>query len=104
MNNYMKEGKCYYVYLLASKRNGTLYIGVTNDLFNRSFQHKSKQNSNSFTAKYKIDKLVYFEAYQYIQDAILRETQLKKWNRPWKIRLIEKDNPTWRDLFLDMID
>ncbi|MBU0880431.1 GIY-YIG nuclease family protein, partial [Patescibacteria group bacterium] len=63
----------YYTYILTNKRNGTLYIGVTNDLLNRSFQHKLKQNSNSFTAKYNIDKLVYFEEYQYIQDAILRE-------------------------------
>ncbi|MBU2250039.1 GIY-YIG nuclease family protein, partial [Patescibacteria group bacterium] len=58
----------YYTYILTNKRNGTLYIGVTNDLLNRSFQHKLKQNSNSFTAKYNIDKLVYFEEYQYIQD------------------------------------
>ena len=62
-----------------------------------------KQNPDSFTAKYNVNKLVYFEEYQYIQDAILRETQLKKWNRQWKIRLIEENNPTWRDLFLDMI-
>ena len=99
---YMKEGRQYYVYILANKRNGTLYIGVTNNLFNRSFQHKLKQDPKSFTAKYKIGKLIYFEEYQYIQDAILREKQLKKWNRRWKIRLIEKDNPTWRDLFIDM--
>ena len=74
---YMKEEKQYYVYILASKRNGTLYIGVTNDLFNRSFQHKLKQNPNSFTAKYNVNKLVYFGEYQYIQDAILKEKQLK---------------------------
>ena len=72
-------------------------------MFNRSFQHKLKQDPNSFTAKYKIDKLVYYEEYQYVQDAILREKQLKKWNRQWKVRLIEKENPTWRDLFLDML-
>ncbi|MEK7203011.1 MAG: GIY-YIG nuclease family protein, partial [Patescibacteria group bacterium] len=89
----------YYVCILTNKRNGTLYIGVTNDLLNRSFQHKLKQNPNSFTAKYKINKLVYFEEYQYIQDAILKEKQLKKWNRDWKIKLIEKENPTWTDLF-----
>lgn len=99
----MRREHLYYVYMLASKRNGTLYIGVTNNLFNRSFQHKLKQNPESFTAKYKVDKLVYFEEYQYIQDAILKETQLKKWNRQWKIKLIEKDNQTWRDLFLDML-
>ena len=99
----MSQEYIYYVYILSSKRNGTLYIGVTNDLFNRSFQHQLKQNPDSFTAKYNVNKLVYFEEYQYIQDAILRETQLKKWNRQWKIRLIEEKNPTWRDLFLDMI-
>ncbi len=99
----MQEARLYNVYILANKRNGTLYIGVTNDLLNRSFQHKLKQDPKSFTAKYKIDKLIYFEEYQYIQDAILREKQLKKWNRQWKIRLIENENPTWRDLFLDMV-
>ncbi len=99
----MKKAHIYYVYLLANKRNGTLYIGVTNTLFNRSFQHKLKQDPKSFTAKYKIDKLVYFEEYQYIQEAISREKQLKKWNRQWKVKLIEKENPTWRDLFLDML-
>ena len=99
----MNKEHLYYVYILASKRNGTLYIGVTNDLFNRSFQHKLKQNSDSFAAKYNVNKLVYFEEYQYIQDAILKEKQLKKWKRQWKINLIEKNNPAWRDLFLDMI-
>jgi len=100
----MSKNYIFYVYILASKRNGTLYIGVTKDLLNRSFQHKLKQDPESFTAKYKINKLIYFEEYQYIQDAILREKQLKKWNRQWKIKLIEKDNPAWRDLFLDMLD
>jgi len=99
----MSKNYIFYVYILASKRNGTLYIGVTNDLLNRSFQHKLKQDPKNFTAKYKIDKLIYFEEYQYIQDAILREKQLKKWDRQWKIKLIEKNNQTWRDLFLDMI-
>jgi len=98
----MKKEKYYYTYILASKRNGTLYIGVTNNLFSRSFQHKLKQDSNSFTAKYNISKLVYYEEHQYIQDAILREKQLKKWNRQWKINLIEKENSTWRDLLHDM--
>ena len=97
----MKKEKYYYTYILASKRNGTLYIGVTNNLFSRSFQHKLKQDSNSFTAKYNISKLVYYEEHQYIQDAILREKQLKKWNRQWKINLIEKENSTWRDLSKD---
>jgi len=99
----MSKNYIFYVYILSSKRNGTLYIGVTKDLLNRSFQHKLGQGSKSFTAKYKISRLIYFEEYQYIQDAILREKQLKKWNRQWKIKLIEKNNPTWRDLFLDML-
>ena len=102
-NNFLKN---FYIgdtaYILASKRNGTLYIGVTNNLFSRTFQHKLKANSNSFTARYNIDKLVYYEPYQYIQDAILREKQMKKWNREWKMELIEEENPTWRDLFNDM--
>ncbi|MDO8668638.1 MAG: GIY-YIG nuclease family protein [bacterium] len=99
----MHKGKQYYIYILANRRNGTLYIGVTNSLFNRGFQHRLKQDPGSFTAKYSVNKLVYFEEYQYIQDAILREKQLKKWNRQWKIRLIEKDNPVWRDLFIGML-
>ena len=99
---YKKEHR-YYLYILASGYNGTLYIGVTNNLLNRSFQHKLKEKKNSFTAKYNINRLVYCEIYQFIQDAILREKQMKKWKRQWKINLIEKENPTWRDLFNDMI-
>ena len=89
-----KKGKehRYFVYILASKKNGTLYIGVTNSLFSRSFQHKLKINPNSFSAKYNIIRLVYYEVYRYIGDAIKREKQLKKWKREWKIELIEKDN------------
>jgi putative endonuclease len=69
----MKEEKCYYVYILASKRNGTLYIGVTNDLLNRNFQHKIKQDKNSFTAKYNVNRLVYYEIFADIRDAITIE-------------------------------
>ncbi|MEA3463705.1 MAG: GIY-YIG nuclease family protein [Patescibacteria group bacterium] len=92
----------YYIYILSSKRNGTLYIGVTNSLLRRSFQHKLKENSKSFTARYNVTRLVYYETYGYIQNAIQREKQLKKWKCLWKIELIEQENPTWRDLFLDM--
>ncbi len=99
----MKKEHIYFVYILASKRNGTLYIGVTNSLFRRSFQHKLKENANSFTAKYNVNRLVYFETYHYVNDAIAREKQLKKWNRAWKIKLIEKENKAWRDLFYDMM-
>jgi putative endonuclease len=83
----MRREYLFYVYTLANKRNGALYIGVTNELFNRSFQHKLRQNPHSFTARHKIDKLAYFEECQYIQDAILREKQLKKWNRQWKNKI-----------------
>lgn len=103
IKNSMKEEKQYYTYILASERNGTLYIGVTNSLLNRSFQHKIRQDKNSFTAKYNVDKLVYYEIYKYVNDAIAREKQLKKWNRKWKMKLIEENNPTWRDLFKDML-
>jgi len=98
----MNKNHGYFVYILASERNGTLYIGVTNNLFSRSFQHKLKINPDSFTAKHNINKLVYYETYQYIQDAIQKEKQLKKWNRLWKLRIIEENNPTWKDLFIDM--
>jgi len=97
-----KKEHLYYVYILASKRNGTLYIGVTNNLFSRSFQHEMKTKQNSFTAKYNVNRLVYFEIYQYIQEAIHREKLLKKYNRKWKINLIEKENPAWRNLVLEM--
>ena len=93
---------CYYVYIFASRRNGTIYIGVSNNIFSRGFQHKLKVNTKSFTARYNVTKLVYFETYKYIQEAIAREKELKKLTRAEKIDLIEKDNPTWRDLFKDM--
>jgi putative endonuclease len=101
--NTMKEEKQYYTYILASERNGTLYIGVTNSLLNRSFQHKIKQDKDSFTAKYNVNKLVHYEVYKYVNDAIAREKQLKNWKREWKIELIEKENSHWRDLFEDML-
>ena len=91
----------FYVYILANQRNGTLYIGMTNNIINRSFQHKLKQDRKSFTAKYNTDKLVHYEFYQYVNDAIQREKELKRYKRQWKIELIEKGNPAWRDLFND---
>jgi putative endonuclease len=90
----------YYVYILASKKNGTLYIGVTNDLETRVLQHKQKINEG-FTSKYEVSSIVYFETFQYIDDAIRREKQLKKWNRQWKINLIEEENKNWLDLSQD---
>ena len=90
----------YYIYILASQKNGTLYIGVTNDLERRILEHKQKINEG-FTSKYDVNKLVYFESFQYINDAILREKRLKKWNRQWKINLIEEENKDWKDLSED---
>ena len=92
------EMKSYYVYILASKRNGTLYIGITNDLQKRTIQHKLKEVIG-FTRKYDVDKLVYFERFRDADSAILREKRLKKWNRKWKLRIIEEFNPDWEDLF-----
>ncbi len=87
----------YYVYILASRANGTLYIGVTNNLALRLSQHKSGRGSE-FARRYDVDRLVYVETYDTPSDAIRREKQLKKWNRAWKIELIEKSNPDWQDL------
>ncbi|HEY5690220.1 MAG TPA: GIY-YIG nuclease family protein [Candidatus Gracilibacteria bacterium] len=87
----------YYVYILASGKNGTLYIGVTGNLERRIYQHKT-QSVKGFTRKYQIDKLVHFEETDDISAAITREKQLKRWNRKWKMDLIEKDNPLWEDL------
>jgi putative endonuclease len=98
----MRQEKYYYVYILSNKRNGTLYIGVTNSLLRRTSQHKLKNNKNSFSSKYNTVKLVYYEIYGTAGKAIYREKCMKKWNRDWKIRLIEKQNPMWRDLFHDM--
>ncbi|WP_027565798.1 GIY-YIG nuclease family protein [Bradyrhizobium sp. URHA0013] len=88
----------YYVYILASKIGGTLYIGVTNDLIRRVAEHKSKV-IESFTEKYDVARLVYFEQFDDPENAIKREKRLKKWNRAWKVRLIEKSNPNSDDLY-----
>ncbi|RKY09336.1 MAG: GIY-YIG nuclease family protein [Planctomycetota bacterium] len=90
--------KQYFVYILASKRNGTLYIGVTNNLNKRVWQHKSGL-VDGFTKKYSVGMLVYYERFGNIDSAIVREKRLKKWNRKWKLELIEKFNPEWKDLF-----
>jgi putative endonuclease len=84
--------------MLASKRNGTLYIGVTSNLPKRVWEHKNNL-VGGFTKKYNIHNLVYFEQTENVQSALLREKQLKKWKRDWKIELIEKDNPEWKDLY-----
>jgi len=90
--------KTYYVYILASKRNETLYIGVTGNLIKRVYEHK-KGIIESFTKKYTIHNLVYYEKYGDVRNAIKREKQIKKWNRKWKLNLIEKENPNWDDLY-----
>ncbi len=87
-----------YVYILASKKRGTLYIGVTSDLVKRIFEHKNNF-VEGFTQKYHVHQLVYYEVFEDINNAILREKQLKKWNRVWKFELIENFNPEWRDLY-----
>ncbi len=88
----------FYTYMLASKRNGTLYIGVTNALARRTLEHKHGL-VDGFTKKYGVSILVYFETYDRIETAIAREKQLKGWNRAWKIKLIAKNNSGWNDLF-----
>ena len=87
----------YYVYILASKRNGTLYIGVTGDLIKRVGEHKQKV-VEGFTKRYNVSMLVWFEEGSDVYGAMSREKQIKKWNRDWKIRLIEESNPNWEDL------
>ena len=87
----------YYVYILSNKRNGTLYIGMTNDLERRMFEHKNKLN-DGFAKKYNLTILVYFEVYPHVKDTILREKRLKKWKMQWKINLIQEENSGWNDL------
>jgi putative endonuclease len=94
--------KEYYVYILASKRNGTLYIGVTSDLIKRVCEHKN-QLVRGFTKKYGVDKLVYFETFIDPETAIWREKRLKKYPRQWKLNLIRKMNPEWKDLYESII-
>ena len=96
----LKNVHQYYVYILASKKNGTLYIGITYDLERRVFEHKNKI-TKGFTSKYDVTILVYFEIFGQVKDAIKREKQLKKWNRKWKIELFEENNKNWNDLAED---
>ena len=90
----------YYVYILANKVNTVLYVGVTNNLFRRVVEHKL-QLHEGFTKRYNVYKLVYFESFQYVNDAISRETEIKRWKRQWKNRLIFKENKEMRDLIYD---
>jgi putative endonuclease len=91
-------GKTSYVYILASERNGTLYIGVTSNLVKRVWQHREGV-ADGFSKRYGVKRLVYFEVFEDMPEAIGREKAMKKWRRNWKIDAIEKDNPTWHDLF-----
>jgi putative endonuclease len=92
----------YYVYILASKRNGTLYIGMTSDLIRRVYEHKNNL-VDGFAKKYHVYSLVYYETTDDVNGAIVREKRLKKWKRSWKIELIQKENPEWRDLYFDLL-
>ena len=92
----------YYVYILANKPRGTLYVGVTNNLVRRVFEHKSKL-INGFTERYDVNSLVWYEPSESIESAIAYEKKLKRWRREWKIEMIEKQNPEWRDLYQKII-
>ena len=94
--------KQYYTYILASRKNGTLYVCVTSDLLKRIYEHK--QNLiDGFTKKYNVHSLVYYEVHNDMREAITREKQIKKWNRRWKMRLIEEMNSEWRDLYYEIV-
>ena len=92
----------YYIYILASKKNGALYVGVTSDLIRRVFEHKS-DFVEGFTKKHQVHNLMYYEVTESVESAIAREKQLKKWHRDWKIRLIEQENPEWNDLYPEIV-
>ena len=90
--------RTYWVYMLATARHGTLYIGMTNDLGRRGYEHRTDAVTG-FTSRYGVHRLVWYESYENVTEAIAREKQLKHWNRDWKIRLIEEFNPDWSDLY-----
>jgi putative endonuclease len=94
--------KQFYGYILASKRNGTLYTGVTSDLIQRVWQHE-QDLVEGFTKKYRVKKLVYYEVHDNAESAITREKQIKKWRRKWKLRLIEEKNPQWKNLYDEIV-
>ena len=94
--------KEFYVYIMSSQRNGTLYVGVTSNLINRVWQHKSSE-IEGFTNRYKVHDLVYYEKHENACSAIHREKRLKDWRRKWKLELIESINPTWKDLYIDIV-
>ena len=93
--------RCFYVYIMTNRPNGTLYVGVTNDLARRVYEHKTRQ-ARGFTSRYNVHMLVWYETYGDVNEAIAREKQLKKWERRWKLELIETFNPAWKDLYFDL--
>ena len=97
----MSASRQYYVYVLANRIGGTLYIGVTNDLVRRVHEHRMKL-ADGFTKKHRVARLVYFEVFDDVENAIVREKRLKKWNRAWKIQIIEENNPDWNDLYQEI--
>ena len=94
--------KQYYVYILASKRNGTIYTGITSNLIKRIWQHKTGA-TKGFTSKYNVTQLVYYEIHHDIRDALKREKNIQSWKRAWKIELIEAKNPNWNDLYKSIL-
>ncbi len=92
----------YFVYILANRKEGTIYVGITSDIIRRCYEHKTKAD-DGFTAEYNVDRLVYFEQHSDVLEAIAREKKLKRWRRKWKIELIERGNPDWRDLYDDLL-
>ena len=95
--------KNYYIYIVTNKPRGTLYIGMTNNLVRRGYEHRNGL-LDGFTKKYNLKRLVYFEVFNRVEDAIHRKKRLKKWNRQWKIELIEKVNPEWIDLYEQLVN
>lgn len=99
----MSTNTSFYVYILASRRYGTLYIGVTSDIVKRMYEHRNEL-ADGFTKKYNIKMLVYYERHDTAESAIVREKQMKEWKRKWKLELIEKSNPNWHDLYDNLRD
>ena len=95
----MEKSPC--VYIITNKKNGTLYIGVTSNLIKRMWEHR-KKIIDGFSKKHKLQQLIYYELHETLDSAITREKQLKKWNRQWKLRLIEENNPNWNDLYFSL--
>ena len=98
----MSRERLYCVYILASKIGGTLYVGVTSDLVRRTYQHKTDVVAG-FTKRYGVHRLVYYEVHNDVREAILREKRIKKWNRAWKVNLIQEMNPEWKDLYGEIV-